>query len=536
MRNKFKLLSGVVIGVAFLFSCTDDYFEFDKIVLDELRPEFAVPLVNSSLSLEDILMNEDTAGVISTGTEGVLEILYEGNVISKLGGSKIPMPDILETQNINNIPSPPPGIPILIPFGDTIVYSPQSGIEIDSLLLKSGQLALSFTSTVRHFVDIDVTFPSFKKADGTVFEKTFAIPPYDGINPSVRANVGDLVGYNIDMSLNGTNVNSIPYYLTATVTNNPGSPPGSTGNLQMTANFRQLEFKDFYGYIGQDPLELAEDTILIALFKNFKNGSFYLADPVLDIGISNSYGLPLNLTFNYLNAVTTVGNQSTMAIDLGANNPISLLYPVGPGVEFTNVRLDKNTSNIPQVISALVKQIAFDADGNPNPTGDKSIRNYISDSSAIGLDVSLKMPLVGYASGFTMNDTIDFEIENAKELEQVILRTRIANGFPIEGKLQMFFVDENYIPLDSLFLAGQRVLIPKAPVNSDGIATQTANETIDIQITENRLKNLANSKFAILKAELETTNGGGPIPDTVKFIPSYKLDVALGVKARILID
>lgn len=531
-----KKVAFAILGALSFYACTDDYFEFDKIKVDELRPEYAVPLINSSLTMEDILMNEDTAGVISTGSDGVLEILYEGNVISNLGATNVPLPNISETTSINSIPSPPPGTQVTIPTKDTITYSIQNGTEVDSLLLKEGKLALNFTSTVRHQIDVTVTFPGFRDQNGVILQKIISIPPYDGINPTVRATIETLDNYLIDFTLNGTSFNKIPFDIEATITGATGVPPGVTGNLQLTTEFRNLEFKEFNGYLGTEPIDLQEDTILIALFKNFDRGRFYLADPVLDIRVANSYGMPINLNFNYLDAITPDGPSPKKAIDLGANNPISLLYPTKYGTEYTNVRLNNTNSNIPEIISDLLKEIAFDADAHPNPAGNLGHRHFFSDTSGIGLDVKLRLPLTGYASGFTLEDTVDFEFDIADELESGLVRTRVSNGFPLEGKLQLIFADENYNKLDSLFSNGQQSIIPAAPINSDGRATDKVDQNTDAILTTQKLKKIKDSKYLLLRAELETTNGASSVPDTVKFLPEYKLDVAIGLKASILID
>ncbi len=534
MKFFSKKITLVILGCAFLFACTEDYFEFDKIVVDEIRPEFAIPLVNSSLSLEDILANEDTNGVITTDNTGALEILYEGNVVSGLGVSNVPIPDILETTTISSIPSPPPGVQATIPASDTVELNLNTGIEADSIRLKSGSLVINFNSTVRHPISVLVEFPGMKNANGQILSKTISIPPYNGVNPSVRAEVEVLDDYLLDLTLNGTTFNKIAINLSATITGAAGVPTGTTGNLQLTANFRLLEFKDFYGYFGQEPIDLIEDTILIGLFKNFDQGRFYISDPVIDIIIKNSYGMPVNLAFDYLDALTPESTIKVKKIDLQGNDPISLLYPIGNGVEITNVRLDKN-GNIPEIISDLVKEIAFDANAIPNPTG-RTDQNYISDTSSIGLDVKLKIPLKGFASGFRMSDTVDFEFEGADEIDNALVRTRVENGFPIQAELQLVFTDGNFMPLDSLYSQGQEIIIPSAPVGSNGRSTSTALKDTDTELTQSRFQNLVNTKHILVKARLETTNGSAAAPDTITFLPSYKLDIAVGIKAQILID
>ncbi|MCB0803680.1 MAG: hypothetical protein KDB74_11315 [Flavobacteriales bacterium] len=535
MKKTFKKWTFLIASISILVACTDDYFEFDKIKTSEWSPEFALPLVKSSLTLENILSNKDSSGIISTNADNVLEIVYEGNVISGIGSELAPLPDFTEVTTINAIPGPPPGVSVTIPYKDTTVINVQNGVEVDSILYKSGKLAFNFNSTVRHPVEVTISFPSFKDENKNVLSQTLSIPPYDGNSPSVRASIVELKDYTGDFTLNGTSFNKLPYELSVKVTGIAGPPPGSLGNIQLTTNMRDVEYKRFNGYVGQDPMQLKEDTILIGLFKNFKNGTFYLSNPTLDIKVSNSYGMPLNLNFNYLNALMPESTPSVKAINLGANNPVSLLYPTSTGTETTNIRLDKNTSNIPEIIKLLVKKIAYDADAFPNPTG-RTVRNYFTDTSSIGLDVKLTLPLEGYASGFIMQDTIEFEFDVAENLKEALLKTRIKNGFPTQGELQLIFTDNKYVGLDSAFSLGQEVIIPPAPVDANGDAVGISEKNTDAVLTSEKLKKIKDTKFLIIKAEVETTNGSGAIPDTVRFRPSYKLDVEVGIKASILID
>ncbi len=536
MTTQKQRLSLLVIALSFLFACTEDYFEFDKIITDEWSPEFAVPLINSSLNLENILANEDTAGLVSADPNtGVLQVVYEGNVISKVGGDNISLEDQDDQSSFSGIVVPP-GPPLTIPYNTSINYSPSGGVEVDSVLLKGGNFVMTLESEFRHPIQVVITYPGFKDASGQTLQMTFNLPPSNGSSPAVRSLITDLSGFKIDMTNNGTGVNSIPINTSITITPIPDNPSSTNDELRFVSNIRNIDFKDFYGYIGQAPLDLSEDTILIALFKNFDQGRFFLSDPTLGIRVSNSYGMPLTLTFDYLNAATPDFSPTVQAINLGNNNPKDLNAPSGRGTAFTTIDLTKDNSNIAQIISSLLKSIAYDANAVPNAGGNTGRRNYISDTSSIGLDVSLKLPFTGFASGLVMEDTIDFEFESAENLKSGIIRTRMENGFPIQGALQLIFTDKNYLPLDSLYASGQEVLIPAAPVDANGFSSRIASALKDTEIKGDRLNKLKNSKFAILRAELETTNGALAVPDTVTFLAGYKLDVAVGIKAKVSID
>lgn len=534
--NKLSRFLLFVFGIGLISACTEDYFEFDKIKTSEWRPLLALPLVNSSLTIEDILKNEDSAGIITTNpTTQVLEIIYDGKVVSTLGGEKVSLDDQTNNTALTSI-TVPPGPPTTVTFNYLIDYGSTGGLEIDSLDLKNGDFVVTLESDYQHNVAVVADFPGIIDPNGTALQMNFNLPPSNGISPSVRSRIANLQGYKIDMTNGGTAFNKIPVNLTITFTPVAGNPSSPSDQLNIQSLIRNIDFKHFYGYLGQDNLDLDQDTIPINLFRNFETGTFFLADPYMEVTINNSYGMPIDLEFEELKSRNPKASPQEINIQL-PNNPIRLAAPASPGnISRTQIKLDKNNSNIPQIVSSLLKEIAYDAVARPNPDGRVGPRNYVSDTSSIGLEVYLRMPFSGFASAFIMQDTIDFEFDNSDDIENGSVRTRVVNQFPLEGKLQLFFADKNYNIIDSLYSGGEQVVIPGAPINSNGISTSSASANTDTEINNSRLKKLKDSKFAIIKANLETTNGSNTPPDTVKFLPSYRLDIAIGLKASILIQ
>ncbi len=539
--KKLQLIGAVLMGIGILYSCTDDYFEFDKIKTEDWTPTFAIPLVNSTLTLSDVLMNEDTNGLVQTGTNDVLQVIYEGAVKSQLGANQVSLPNETSTNTISNV-LVPPGSPFTVPYNYNLPYNAPNGIEVDSMLLKRGNFRVLAQSDFQHAIQIDATMPGFKDENGTVLQFTINIPPTNGNNPITRSSDPiDLNGYTVDMTKDGSGnptFNNIRIEMDVTITPVAGNPSSVNDELIITSDFTNVAFKQFHGYIGQDAIDLDPDTIDVGLFKNFDQGIFYLAEPFLEVNMNNSYGLPMDLVFEDLKSVNpSIG--TSVDFDLSqvlTNNTVVLNSPTGPGVATTTITLDEKNSNVDLIISSLLKQIAYDAVVNPNPQG-KTQRNFLTDTSAIGMDVFLRMPFKGFASGFLLFDTLDFEFENSDQLENGIVRVRASNGFPIGTQLQLYFADDRYQLIDSLVTATTGSLeIPGASTDGNGNITGNGDMVSDLSLNSARLSELKDSKYMIIRAELETTNGGAATPDTVVFKSDYRLEIAVGLKATILID
>ncbi len=538
MRNN-RFIGFTVIAITILiYGCTEDYFEFDKIKTTDWRPEFAIPLAKSSLTLEEVLINEDSSGLLVPNSQGVVQLIYDGTVLSNLGGERVSIPTFNKTLTQNNILIPA-GPPTSITLRDTIEYNLSNGIEVDSLLLKTGNFDLSIASRIQHELQVTATFPSIKNNSGTPLSLTVNLPASDGITDVARADNADLTGYIMDMTLGGTDINKVPVKYEIIGTHVSGNPNDPNDELKISIELENLNFKEFYGYIGQDQFDLRQDTFKIGIFKNFINGTFFLSNPFLELSIQNSYGLPIDLNFDYLNAIYADGQpideiQTISGVPF-KDTVISLEFDsLGKRIP-TKIILD-NRSNIDNIVSKLVRTIAYDSKASPNPPGSGSQRNFLSDTSRIGLDVKLTLPLTGYASGFEMIDTVDLSLDGVEELEEGLIRTRVNNGFPIAVDIQLIFTDSNYIPIDTLFKNTQGNLIPGASVDANGNVTQSTSRNTDTQVVRERWRKLKDSKKLLIRAVMETTGANNTPSTIVSFRPEYRVDLAVGFKGTILID
>lgn len=538
MKAVLKKAFALVFASSLLWACTDDYFEFDEIGTNDWRPELAIPLVKSTLSLEDIIITQDSNGVIKEDpNSGVLEVIYDGRVFSTPGADLITLPN-QSFEEPFRLPAPLPNTGGTVSENyNTIIDFDNGGnsAEIDSILLKGGSMVLTVENEFEHNVLIDATFPSIKNASGQSLVFTYDIPARTGSNAVVRSNIQDLNGYAVDMTNNGSSFNKIPIDFDITFNLTSGNSSIPTEALTFNFDMRNLVFKEFSGFIGQTTIPLDQDSINVDIFKNFIDAKFFLSNPLLDINILNSFGLPVDLVFNQLTGFNSRVNPNTIQVQLPPDaRPINLNYPTRYGQETTLVRLDTNQSNIDSVVSFLVQQIVYNAEANFNPTNDRNIRNFITDTSQLGLDVFLRLPFAGYASGFTLQDTIEFEFENSDQLDNGLIRVRVDNGFPIGGDLQITFVDNNYETLEVLFEDGPETVILPAPVDNNGDVINSVFKLTDGEITSERIKNLTQSKFAIIQVKLET--GGSSNQEIVTFKRGYDIDVTMGLKAKLLID
>lgn len=527
------LLSGLGLN-----ACTDDYFEFDKISVEDWRPQVAFPVINSTLSLEDIIIRNDTGEIIQTDPNtGILEVIYNGSVFSSVGGQFIDLADQTFNENVSGIVIPPGSPNITVNRNLTTNFT--TTVEVDSILLKGGSLVFTMESDFQHNIDVQIDFPGIRDANGQALKINETLPASNGINPTVRSSINDLNGKLIDMTNNGTTINTIPINVALTIRPVAGNPSSTNDELRLIGNIRSMNFKEFSGYIGSESIDLDIDTIGINLFKNFKSGNFFISNPTLEIDIKNSYALPANLQFQTLDARNVDKSPQILSVDLpldpttNSQSIRALQSPVKYGIAVTNLPLDTINSNIDDILSFFLKEIIYDSKAEFNPNGKTSQRNFLTDTSGIGLDVFLKIPFEGRASDFMLVDTIDFDFNIADDIDNGNIRVIADNGFPIDVALQLVFADSAYNSIDSLYEAGMTSTIPASPIDGNGDAVGSTRSITDAFVDNRRFSKLGKSKYAIIKASLNTQNANQN--QNIRFREGYKMQISVGLQAGILI-
>ena len=86
-----KRITPVLLCAIALSACVKKKIDFDNMADQQWTPEVAVPLVNSSFTIKDILVEANKNGNISVGSDGFCTLVYKGNLFSAKGTDFIPM-------------------------------------------------------------------------------------------------------------------------------------------------------------------------------------------------------------------------------------------------------------------------------------------------------------------------------------------------------------------------------------------------------------------------------------------------------------
>lgn len=524
------------IIISAIQSCVKDNFDLKKLASTTWNPNIAVPLVYSSLTVQDILTKHDTQGQIVVGSDNFCTLVYKGNLFS------LQASDLIQIPNQSPTPYTSPSLTagqiaalstngtVTVPYSQTINFISGSTVptpKIDSMTFKTGDINVALNSTFKYSGNILVTIPAAKK-NGIPFSQTITFTYPGAVNPS---STFSLAGYTFDMTMGGTTSNQFAVNFAVTLTGS-GTPPSASDAVTLTQSLSNIHFARIYGDIGQEALSPAKDTIAIAIFKNALGmGSFTLANPSVKVIISNSYGVPIQANIAQLDGYTPPALAYPIT---GSPSPLPISSPtwfqIGQSAK-DSFSLTSTNSNIVSVINNIPKNVIYKINSLSNPGG-PTHNNFVLDTSRFKVDMELDLPLYGTAKDFYLIDTIKFKFDQtiSNDIESAMFRVYNSNGFPFDVDMQAYFVDSLYTVLDSLVRPNQLILNSGIVNPTTGMVVSPTQKIYDSYVDNPRLQHLKTAKYMLIRAVASTVNGG---ITNVKIYANYRIDVKLGVQFKV---
>lgn len=506
--------------------------EFDKIAKGAWNPNLAVPLAYSNFGVYDILALKDSNDlVVINPSTGALALVYKGDVFSVGAQTLVDIQDVNQSKSFNfsdlNVaPAASFNGSVTSNNTETLNFN-VGGAELHDVNIKSGVLNLNVSTNLKHDLTCVITFPNLK-INGTPVSTTVSLN-YTGSVPHTGTGTVNLSNAVADFTLGNTTFNKLNANISTTV-NGTGQSIVGTENLNVNFGFNNVLFKNATGYFGQNNMGISGDTVLLKLFQNATSGYFELVNPKVKFIAENSFGFPIRMNFTGLKTINVSnGNQfpltgfPTVFNIAGANS-------IGQSANSYFELNTTNTNNLSSVVSSTPKYFVFSANAQSNPAGNVLPLNFISDTSKLKIRTEVELPLEGSAYGFELKDTVEFNFnEDVSELESVMFRLNIDNGFPVELKSQIIFLDQNYLPVFTVFNTPESVVLP-ALVNASGRVNQRTKKITDIHLTAAQIALLPNVKHLLINAVSQTLNG--PSGLVVKIYDDYTLNLKLGLQVQ----
>ncbi len=496
MRNSLLLLFCTAV---FLFQSCQNYEDFRAIDSVDHSPEFAVPLINTSLSIDDILDEVEDISYLTVDPDGSMTLNYSNDQIQK-GASEL-------SQELDDFP---------IVLVDSTMNMPAQffdNLAVNSLYLKNGTIDFEVQSSHTEDINLNIIFPGLKK-DNEPLEITSTIQ-YQGNSP-VIVNLTSVSVQDYILSLPEGNI-EIRYEAYNT--------SGTRVLLDLiSGEAKDWEYSSIQGVWANETFTIDSNRVDINIFENGLGGDISLDDPKLKIDLTNSIGVPMQLKIENLVAHTEDGN--TIALTSIYNDGFNIEYPtlneIGQS-KTVQLLLDKNNSNIVSIFNARPISISYKivAEVNPELTTDAG---FITEDSKLVVDFGFEVPIYGTASGFTIESSSEFTMDEIEEISHASFKLITNNEIPLDLDLQLYFTDENENIIDSLF--DQKRAILASPIMGANSTVINPSEQINlIDISAERFDNIQAAKQVLTSATLSTTNEG-TVP--VRIMSNQKVDVRMG--------
>jgi hypothetical protein len=497
--------------------------KFGDPIIPIWKPDVAVPLVNSDLSMKDLISETNDGKIsLSTDADGLYMLTYRDTAFSELAENVIIIPD--QTMVIPVLPASNTPHPLLLSFNFTNPNNNNFQGNLKTAELKAGDLSLNLVTNDPSSFTVTLSFPTIlNKSNGSAF--TISKNTNGALSFSLT---GDLSQYVINFNAN----NQLDFTIAI-------SGMSGVGTLAGTLNMLGIKYRLLEGTFSTISLGGLPGSNDISIFSNILTGGIYFEDPSVTFTFQNYFGVDVTTDLNYLRSIDKANVQTDIdAGELEGTNTVQKSSTVGSygsssfEVNSTNSTTGGGKTALKDVLSTAPQVVEYSV----NPYISSSSVGFVKDDSRIQVAGELKIPFYGSISNYALQDTFDLELNFLDDvnLESVEFDIHTENKVPVELMLQVYFIDttNNWIRLDSFFVDNKPIL--KAPtVDNNGLLISPGVDQLVSSFNKEDLQNLKPTNKLIVRASMKTPNA----PTTsVKIFDKSNLHIKISARAKGDID
>jgi hypothetical protein len=266
------------------------------------------------------------------------------------------------------------------------------------------------------------------------------------------------------------------------------------------------------------------------IFETASTGYFELINPKVKFIVENSFGFPSRINFSEIKTINIATGQEFPLTGFPTVFDVNAPSVMGQTATSTLELNTTNTPNLATVITPVPKYFYFDASAQSNPGGQIANLNFIEADSKFRVRTEVELPLEGLAYGFELKDTVPFNFnEDVSVIESVMFRINVDNGFPVDFKTQLIFLDQNYSPLFTIFNTPEAV-VQSALVDNGGKVNQNTVKITDATLNLAQIAQLNQVKYVLINGVAQSLDG--TTGQIVKFYDSYRMGLKLGMQIQ----
>ena len=544
LRGGFQwlMLLGICLPLLTITSCKPDSTA-------DWSPTFAGPLVNSTLTISDILDRIASDSSLFSDDDGLIYFTFENELFDYSPADLFQL-DYGTNVIDNEVPFSPALQSALdlnggasFSFGQGVlsiepaVLNPdgsQFNILIDSMYLYEGDLLVNINSTMGHGGYLDIQIPNMVNADGDMFMYQLEWPENVTTGASTASLMVPLNGYFIDFtqSTDNDSYNHLDVDMTVNIVKSDYIADDND-NITFTLELDGMDFELVYGDFGPGSYLLGKDTIDFNPFTEFLDADFYLSDPRINLRINN--GIGLGNTNSFVEDLMYIDNNGSLnevlynpdAIQPMINAPVT----VGQFAE-TFEQISNEDGDLSAMMSPNVRQLIYGIYGviNNNPPNTQS---FIHRDYGVSANLDVEIPMYGRIGGIDFSDTLDFDLgEQLAEVDSLVIKTNMESYFPANAYLQIYFLDADKNLLDSLYHSDFDLPLIQSPeIGPDGkpIDEEPVLSVKEALVSRSTVSNMVDCNYLVLRYSFETADFEDGTE--VKLFDEYYINAKLGFQA-----
>lgn len=403
-----------------------------------------------------------------------------------------------------------------------------SDVQITKIVIESGQINASASSTLPETIDFQYTLLSSDKNGSPAYVSLQVDPATPGA-PSYKQKTIPLDGYTFDLTQDVRSpFNTLREQIRA-VTVESGKIVTLTQQDHVDVIFRLENIVPRFveGYIGKTTFVFSGEEALDVL-NSVDVSKLYLANPSAAITFTNSVGVDARITVRSLKAMNSATGQSASL----TGTPL-LAGPVivnGPNLPDTNQVVETHlaftaqNSNIIPFINLQPDKVSYSFEVEANYNGQPfRFDNFATSQSEVMAYLDVEVPIEGQAEGLNLQDSLeaDFSSFRQKNVDGAALRLVLKNGFPLAAKVNVWVSDATGSKVMT-FLTDE-VISAALPATSGRVETP-AISTLKLSLTEEQMETLAaTGKKVVIRYTLDTRPAG----KNVKLYSDYGIEAQL---------
>lgn len=500
MKMKFLFLS--LLLICGFYSC--------KRELEQPSWEVGVvgPVFHSSLGLNDLLADS----LIQVNPDSSITLVYSGNIYKLALDTLLNLPDTTIADTFQ-LPAIVPSVNVapgaqLFSQTDEQHFNAQ-GVELTQIDLERGFCYVTVFSTIDQPVDFTYEILSATK-NGNHFSTVITVPAGSVANPSFTTSVLDLQGYSFDMiGQSGTDFNAYSTKIVIRMSNQ--AQPTQVHNYDkviISSTYSDLFPSYAQGYFGHRTESIPGESTAFDLFEKIISGSIDINQVDVNLVIRNYVGADARITIQQLQAsrgATSIDlNHSIIGSTININRATD---PNGYPVPYNySVHMDNGNSNIDQIIELLPTQFTTSLEMEINPLGNVAAHHdFIYGSHTVEADLNVELPLSLIANELTLVDTLHLSLSKGENgyVTEGNFTLDIENGFPFAGDVQLYFMDGNGTPTDSIVVPNS---FSAGITNGSNIVIANSHSQIQVHLNTSQMDRLYAGDDVLLKVKFSTSS------------------------------